>query len=420
MENNNDDGVAKVDLRATGDAGSVTDDTVHKVNLDAPTGGNQNDEQDDEQNQSNDEASAGDSQSDVQTDESSSDSDGSDTGDVDNSNNGDSSGDNESSEDDDQEDNLLTEITGDEDHALDQVLNNMVEDLEDEPEEEAAPLYPENIEKLAEFIKETGGTIQDYIKLNVDVDSLNDNELLRKYHASLEPSLDSEEIDIIMEDLYDGDEDDLTDRELKRQVIAKKRDLGKAKKHLQGLKDKYYDEIKAGSSLTPDQKKAVDFFNRHNEAQEADLKSRTQKQQIFTDKTNKLFNDEFKGFEFKVGEKRYRYNVKDVKGTKAAQSSIENFTKRYLGDDNSLKDEKGYHKALFTAMNADAIADHFYKQGQADAIKNSAKDKKNIDMGPRKGHGKNVPSSGQIRARTVSVEKGHESGKLRFKSFKKS
>ena len=244
--------------------------------------------------------------------------------------------------------------------------------------------------------------------------------MLRKYHASLEPSLDSEEIDIIMEDLYDGDEDDLTDRELKRQIIAKKRDLGKAKKHLQGLKDKYYDEIKAGSSLTPDQKKAVDFFNRHNEAQEADLKSRTQKQQIFTDKTNKLFNDEFKGFEFKVGEKRYRYNVKDVKGTKAAQSSIENFTKRYLGDDNSLKDEKGYHKALFTAMNADAVADHFYKQGQADAIKNLAKDKKNIDMGPRKGHGKNVPSSGQIRARTVSVEKGHESGKLRFKSFKKS
>lgn len=420
MKNNNDDGVAKVNL-TTAEAIGEVQETVHKVNLGAPLNPeneNENPENDGEDQTADSESSnetKGDSETPAGDDTATAvdDSDDSVTNDSDTVNSTDDQADNS-----DLDSDFLEEITDEEEVVEDSISADDNDDTVVTEEKEVSVL-PENIQKLADFMNETGGTIEDYVKLNVDLDSLNEEEMLRQYHASLEPSLDSEEIDIIMEDLYEVDEDEMTDREMKRKSIEKKRDLGKAKQHLQDQKDKYYDEIKAGSSLTQDQKKAVDFFNRHNEAQEADLKSRAQKQQIFTDKTNKLFNEEFKGFEFKVGEKRYRYNVKDVEGTKTTQSSIENFTKKYLGDDNALKDEKGYHKALFTAMNADAIADHFYKQGQADAIKSSATSKKNIDMGGRKNHGKAVPPTGGMKARVVTVEKGPSSGKLKFKSFSK-
>lgn len=417
MENNNDDGVVKVDLSTAQPAD--TQETVHKVNLGAPTSTEEIDNQDnDAEDQASDTATSEESEAAPEETTGESDSSGaSDSIDELTDVSVDSAAAGSETSVDDLENTLLEEIT-DEDTSDDdkELINESSSDSASE-EDISAPVLPENVEKLVEFINETGGTIEDYVKLNVDVDSLDEVELLREYHKSLEPSLDSDEIDLIMEDLYDVDEDIMSDREMKRKSIDKKRDLGKAKKHLQSQKDKYYDEIKAGSSLTPDQKKAVDFFNRHSKDQEADLKSRTRKQQIFADKTNKLFNEEFKGFEFKVGEKRYRYNVKDVEGTKTAQSNIENFTKKYLGDDNSLKDEKGYHKALFTAMNADAIADHFYKQGQADAIKSSAASKKNIDMGGRKNHGKAVPATGGMKARVVAVDKGTTPGKLRFKKY---
>jgi hypothetical protein len=418
MENTNDDGVAKVDLSQAQPAPAA--ETVHKVNLGAPVSTDDNDQTkgDEAKNQADDpdlSKGGGDAAPDGATNGDNT--SGSDSADQPANNTG-TPGDSGDGQDDTGADatGILEEITDadeDENKTISSADASTTAGQTDVP----APILPENIEKLVDFVNETGGTIEDYVKLNVDVDSLGEEELLREYHASLEPSLDKEEIDLIMEDLYDVDEDEMTDRELKRKSIDKKRDLAKAKKHMQSQKDKYYDEIKAGSSLTPDQKKAVDFFSRHNEAQEADQKSRTQKQQIFTEKTNEVFNEEFKGFEFKVGEKRFRYNVKDAEGTKIAQSDIENFTKKYLGDDNSLKDGKGYHKALFTAMNADAIADHFYKQGQADAIKSSAASKKNIDMGGRKSHPKAAPATDGVRARVVAVDKGTSPGKLRFKTY---
>tara|TARA_R110002073_G_scaffold142403_1_gene294290 strand:- start:36235 stop:37482 length:1248 start_codon:yes stop_codon:yes gene_type:complete len=414
MKDNNDDGVHKVNLATT--QPDATDDTVHKVDLSKPPSGD-GDQGDDQDDAAADDANdQNNNQDDDQNDDDQSGTDDSDDAD-------DAADDNDADDDDDSHDDSQLEDITDVDDADDADDAGDADDADDtsqdDDQNDNSPALPENIQKLADFINDTGGTIEDYVKLNKDIDSLDERQLLREYHQSLEPSLDAEELDIIMEDLYDSDEDEDSEREIKKKGITKKRDLTKAKKHLQGIKDKYYEEIKAGSSLTPDQKKAVDFFNRHSEVQETDLKSRTQKQKVFTEKTDKLFNEDFKGFEFKVGEKRYRYNVKDVAGTKKTQSSIENFTKKYLGDDNALNDEKGYHKAIFTAMNADAIAEHFYKQGGADAVKNSAANKKNIDMGNRKAHDKNVPSTGKMKARVVTADKGQSTGKLKFKSFKK-
>ena len=274
---------------------------------------------------------------------------------------------------------------------------------------------PEGMESLVEFLADTGGTLEDYVKLNQDVDSLDEETLLRQYHKDLEPELTDEEINFVMEEQYVTDEL-MDDKDIKKAALRKKRNISKAKKAVTDKKEKYFKEIKSGSKLTPDQQKAVEFFNRYTSEEQETTEARAKRQEVFTQKTDKFFNDEFKGFEYKVGEKKYRFNVKDVAGTKTTQSDINNFTKKYLGDDKALTDAKGYHKALFTAMNADAIADHFYKQGQADALKTSAAKAKNIDMNARGNHGTGIPNQGGVKAKVVASD-NPSPGRLRIKNW---
>ena len=310
--------------------------------------------------------------------------------------------------DDSQEEEILEEIT-DEDEDLESAVEELVIESENES---VTPDLPESIKKLMAFMEETGGDLEDYTKLNVDISKFTDEELLRQYHADQEPDLTPEEVDFLVEDMYSTDEYEEDDRELKKKTIAKKRAIAKAKAHFESRKEKYYSEIKGGSKLLPEQQKAVDFFNRYQKTQEQESLVREKQSKVFTKKTEEVFSQNFKGFEFKVGDKRYRYNVKDVDAVKNAQANLENFTKKFLGDDNTLSDAKGYHKALFTAMNADAIADHFYKQGRADAIKNSDAKKKNINMGPRKTHdSSDAPQSG-FRAKVVDSGISSRPGKL--------
>ena len=270
---------------------------------------------------------------------------------------------------------------------------------------------PENIQKVVDFMNETGGSLEDYVRLNADYDNVEDNTLLREYYKQNKPHLSNDEIDFLIEDKFSYDEDVDDERDIKRKKLAFKEEIAEAKSFLNSLKDKYYEEVKLGSRLTPDQQKAIDFFNRYNEEQSS-LKQ-VQEQQIknFTEKTNQVFNENFKGFDFNVGDKKYRFNVKDVENTKAAQSDILNAFSNFLGEDNSLKDGAGYHKALFAARNADTIANHFYEQGKADAIKQLNAESKNINMDPRKSAG-SVIEAGGVKVRAVS---GDDSSKLRIK-----
>lgn len=311
----------------------------------------------------------------------------------------------------DADDSVLSEITEEETEEVEEE-----EEEEEEVEEEVKEVtpLPENIQKLVKFMNETNGSIEDYISLNKDIDALDENQLLREYHKTMEPTLDTGEIDFLMEDLYDADEELDSEREIKKKSIAKKRDISKAKKHLQDLKDTYYREIKAGSKLNPEQKKAVDFFNRYNTEQEESSKITSDRAKVFTKETDKVFDKEFKGFEFKVGEKRFRFNVKNAQEVKTVQSDINNFAKKYLGEGNVLKDARGYHKALFTAMNADAIATHFYQQGRADQVTSAAKKAKNINMTPRGVHNK-IYSQAGLKAKVVSSDIDSSPGKLRMR-----
>lgn len=302
----------------------------------------------------------------------------------------------------------------------------LVEESDEEPEEEEpvaeeptieqppAIELPENVQSLVDFINETGGTVEDYVLLNKDISELDDKAMLREYYQQSKPHLDSSEIDFLIEDKFDYEEDVDSDREIRRKKLAFKEEVNTAQKHLKGMREKYYQDIKSGSRLTPDQQKAVEFFNRHNAEAEETSKVVQKQTQTFLDRTDKVFSDKFKGFEYEVGDKKYRVNVKDSETVKTAQSNINNFVKKFLGDDGTIKDAKGYHKSLFTAMNPDVIANHFYEQGKADAMKDSIQRSKNVDMDPRGTHEK-VDNIGGFKVRAVS---GDDSSKLRFKLSK--
>jgi len=246
---------------------------------------------------------------------------------------------------------------------------------------------PQNVQKLMNFMEDTGGDLNDYVKLNRDYSEMDNQTLLREYYKTTKPHLQADEIDFLMEDQFSFDEDVDEERDIKRKKLALKEQVASAKTQLEEHKSKYYEEIKAGSRLTPEAKKAMDFFNRHNKESESTKKIHQEAKNRFLNKTEEVFNDEFKGFEYKVGDKKYRFNVKDPNQVKESQSDINNFVKKFLNENNQMEDATGYHKSMFTAMNSDAIANHFYEQGKADALKESMAKSKNINMTPRQSHG---------------------------------
>ena len=304
-----------------------------------------------------------------------------------------------------QETPALEEITEED------VVEEITEEVEEaiaESESTGKPL-PENIQKLVDFIEETGGDINDYVKLNQDYSKLDNQDLLYEYYKQTKPHLNSEEINFLMEDTFSYDEDVDEEKDIKRKKLALKEQVANARAHLDGQKSKYYEEIKAGSKLTNEQQKAINFFNRYNKESEVKQKTVKKNSEIFTQKTNQVFNDKFKGFEYSVGDKKYRFNVNNAEEVKTTQSNINNFTKKFLDKNSTLSDAKGYHKSLFTAMNADAVAKHFYEQGKADALKQSVAKSKNVNMNPRQAHG-------QVEAGGIKVKVlGDNSSDFKFK-----
>jgi hypothetical protein len=307
----------------------------------------------------------------------------------------------------------IEEIT--EEEVVEQV-EELTEQVEQAVVEASAGIeLPENIQKVVDFINETSGTLEDYVKLNKNYEDLDESQLLREYYANTKPHLDDEDIDFMMEDNFLYDEDIDEDRDIRRKKLARREELAKAKNHLTGLKDKYYEEIRGGARLAPEQKKAVDFFNRYTKENEAATRLAEKQSQTFLNKTESVFNNDFKGFDYQVGDKKFRFKVKDAPTIKETQSDINNFVKKFLDKDNQMSDAAGYHKGLFTAMNADSIANHFYEQGKADAMKDSMSNSKNVQMGARGVH-EDVKTANGWAVR--SVDTGRSDSKLRIKSFK--
>ena len=309
-----------------------------------------------------------------------------------------------------QETPILEEVTvdGEDQEVSVEATQEQVAEAVAEAETTGKPL-PENVQKLVDFIEETGGDINDYVALNTDYSKLDNQDLLYEYYKTTKPHLNAEEINFLMEDSFSYDEENDDEKEIRRKKLALKEQVASARAHLDGQKSKYYEDIKAGSKLTQEQQKAIDFFNRYNKESEATQKTVKKNSDIFTQKTNQVFNDKFKGFEYNVGDKKYRFNVNNAEEIKSAQSDISNFTKKFLDKNSALTDAKGYHKSLFTAMNADAVAKHFYEQGKADAMKDSIAKSKNVNMNPRQKHGE--VEAGGLKFRVL----GDDSSDFKFK-----
>jgi len=306
--------------------------------------------------------------------------------------------------------------------VLEEITEEEVEEVEEQVEEAIAeaeatgePL-PENIQKLMNFMDETGGDLSDYVKLNQDYSKLDDTDLLYEFYKQTKPHLNQEEINFLMEDTFSYDEDVDEDRDIRRKKLALKEQVASAKSHLDGQKSKYYEEIKMGSKLPDEAQKAMDFFNRYNKESEVTQKAAKKNTDIFTQKTDNVFNDKFKGFEYNVGDKKYRFNVNNAEEVKTTQSDISNFTKKFLDKNSALTDAKGYHKSLYTAMNADAVAKHFYEQGKADAMKNSVAQAKNVDMSPRQSHG--VIEAGGLKVKVLGQDSSDFKFKIKNNKFK--
>ena len=283
------------------------------------------------------------------------------------------------------EEPALEEVKEEEEETIEEIAEQVEEAIEEA--KEAGQELPENIQKLLDFMEETGGTLEDYVELNKDYNDLDNLTALTEYYKRTKPHLSAEEINFLIEDSFKYDEEVDDERDIKKKKIALKEQVASAKAYLDGQKSKYYDEIKSGSRLTPEQQKAWDFFNRYNKESEENKKTADRAKLHFDKKTNEVFNNKFKGFEYNIGDKKYRFNVKNAEEVKTTQSDINNFVKKFLAEDNTMSDAKGYHKSLFTAMNADAVAKHFYEQGKADALKESVAKSKNVSMSPRQSYG---------------------------------
>jgi hypothetical protein len=305
-----------------------------------------------------------------------------------------------------------------EDSPLELVKEEEVQ--QEEIEEKAIPLtkeqivqdtnieLPEGVDKLVKFMQETGGTVEDYTKLNRDLTKVDNVSLVREYYEFTKPQLDKEDIDFLMDKNFSYDAELEEESDVKAKQLAFKEELFNANKALTKVKEQYYTDLKLRkkNDVDPVYREAFEYYNKQKQKAEG----RTKFQNDFNNKTEKVFSDNFKGFDFNVGENKYRFKVENPKKTKEFQSDITNFLNQFEGE-GSAKDVDKYHKALFAAQNADKIANHFYEQGRADAIKDSARKAKNINMDPRSDASSVITKSGdQIR-----VISGESSDKLRIK-----
>ena len=303
----------------------------------------------------------------------------------------------------------IQEITEEDEDKVKEIKKEIIE-AKQEQQILNKPL-PENIEKLIDFMESTGGTVEDYVALNKDYSSLDSAQLLSEYYKKTKPHLDQEEINFLMEDSFNFDEDVDEAREIRKKKLAYKEEVAKAKSYLESSKSKYYEEIKLKPSVTGEQKEALNFYNNYKQQQELATKLHGD----FRDNTKKLFSSDFKGFDFNVGDKKFRYGVKDPIKVGETQSDVQNFVSRFSNNEGQIVDQKGYHKAMYAAMNADKLAHHFYEQGKADGIKNVISSSKNPSKdGPRQVADGNVFING-LKVKSIS---GLDSSKLKIKTKK--
>ncbi len=279
---------------------------------------------------------------------------------------------------------------------------NSIDELFTTEEKEAN--RPEDVEAFLKYKKATGRGINDYVKLNTDYDEADPDEILAEYWKQTQPHLDDEDIAFELESKYSYDEDYDDEREGKKRSIAKKQELSKAKEYFDNLKKEYLVPVEsAGTGLSEEDQKSYSAFKKAAEESKSQQEHTQKRQEYFANKTNELFTDNFKGFEFSLGDKEVRYKPANADQLKKSQSSLEGFVAKHINKDGFVNDVEAYHRSLAVALNPEGFAKFFYEQGKTDAIDNVTKETKNIDMSVRTAPESN--SGGGFKVTNLSNEK---------------
>jgi hypothetical protein len=284
-------------------------------------------------------------------------------------------------------------------------------------EKEANEELPEDVSAYLKYKKETGRNIQDFYNLQKDYDSMDDNSVLANYYSNTEEGLDAIDIQDIIEDKFDFDEEIDDPKDIKKIKLAKKRELAKAKKFLNEQKDKYKAPLESsGGGLSADQEKNLNAYKSYLNESKSIKEQNEKRYNYFLDKTNEVFNNEFKGFDFKVGENNFTYKPGTADEIKNVQKDISTFINKYTDDSGLMSDAQGYHKALSVAMNPDKFAQYFYEQGVSSAVDNVTRKSKNINMDMRQAPQAVIKDGMKIRP-VGNTDSGRG---LRIRSIKKS
>lgn len=279
----------------------------------------------------------------------------------------------------DQDVNEVEDETVEQEVEQEQVVNEQEDDVVDYED------LPESVQKYIDFLEETGGSIEDFVRINKDPSTLPQNDVIKTYLKSQNPYLDDEDVEYEMSKMFSYDEDLDSDEEIREKKLAAKKYYGQGLKYLQEQRDKYKAELASGSNLSPDVKEAVEFKQRYEQQQQESSKKIEESRRSFVKQTEKLLGKDFKGFEVKLGDETVLYKPENVSKVKEQNLNVNNLLGKYLDNDGNVTDIAGYHKMLAVASNPEAFAQHFYELGKAAMAEEDAKESKNINMAPRQG-----------------------------------
>ena len=284
-------------------------------------------------------------------------------------------------------------------------------------EKESAPELPEDVSMYLKYKQETGRGIEDFYKTQRDFDTMDDDSLIAEYIAYNEEGLDAIDIQDIMDDKFGFDEELDEPKDIKRKKLSKKRELAKARKFLNEQKDKYKVPLESsGDGLSADQQENLDAYKKYIDESNTIKEAAEKRYDYFLTKTKEVFNSDFKGFDFTLGENKYTYKPGTSEELSNTQSDINNFVKKYTDENGLMKDAAGYHKALSVAMNPEKFAQYFFDQGVSSAVDNVTKKSKNINMEMRQSPQVTIKDGRKIR----SIGNQSSGRGLKIRSIKKS
>ncbi len=280
--------------------------------------------------------------------------------------------------------------------------------------EDSEPL-PEDVSAYLKYKKDTGRGFDDYVKLNQNFDELPEDTLLKQYYMATEEGLDEEDVNYMMQDFsYDKevDEPDV----IRRRKLEKKKNIAKAKKFFNTQKEDYSRPLESrGDGVSAEDKEILKNYKQYMADAKTAEEVTNKKREFFINKTNEVFNPEFKGFEFKIGEQKLVYSPGSAEEVKQQQLTPNTFLEKHLDEKGLIKNANNYHMALSAAMNPQKFAEFFYEQGKSMAAEDVMRKTKNIKMTTR--NTPEVASKGGMKIKSLSQNSGRG---LRIKSFKKS